>query len=283
MPRPHTDRKPPNTSAAYLSKIIMPFNLAVTQALLDDFFSRRILLRFNSPAPAAGQYGWLREDQTLALSRQLTIEQNVGLYGGAYVPMIGGMPSSGLCSIGAFSYSYSPLPDYLKVGRYCSISSGLRFIDSHHPTHAITTSAMTFRPHNHLFADHVTDAVRKFAEKFQVSGEKPAPIIEHDVWIGANVTLAMGITLGTGSIVAANSTVTKSTPPYAIVGGNPAVIIGFRIAHEVIPALLSTRWWDHRPDQVFALGFENPATFVDAFSTQRPEPMAFDSILLAPP
>jgi maltose O-acetyltransferase len=59
-----------------------------------------------------------------------------------------------------------------------------------------------------------------------ITGE--APIIEDDVWIGRNVVIKHGITIGTGSIVGACSLVTKDVPPYAIVGGVPAKVIKFR-------------------------------------------------------
>lgn len=56
-----------------------------------------------------------------------------------------------------------------------------------------------------------------------------APIeIEDDVWIGANCTITKGVRLGRGSIVGANSVVTKDVEPYAIVGGVPARVLGTR-------------------------------------------------------
>lgn len=50
-------------------------------------------------------------------------------------------------------------------------------------------------------------------------------IIEDNVWIGANCTITKGVRIGTGSIVAANSVVTKNILPYSIVGGVPAKVI----------------------------------------------------------
>ena len=63
-------------------------------------------------------------------------------------------------------------------------------------------------------------------------------VIEEDVWIAANVTLLKGVTVGRGAIVGAGSVCRNSIPPYAIVLGNPAKVIGFKftpeetIAHE---------------------------------------------------
>ena len=53
-------------------------------------------------------------------------------------------------------------------------------------------------------------------------------LIEDDVWIGYRVVIMAGVTIGRGSIIAAQSVVTKDVPPYSIVGGIPAVIIAKR-------------------------------------------------------
>lgn len=217
---------------------------------MDSLFDKKILLKYNSPAPKNGRYGWLQEGATLDFHHTVSIEQNVGLYGGTYKPMAGGRRSSGFATVGAFTYSFSALPDELQVGRYCSISRGLNFIDSSHPIDLLTTSAFTFRRWNHLFKDFQTDAVREYAQEFSPTN-KTYPQIGHDVWIGDNVTISMGVTIGTGAILAANSTVTKDVPPYAIVGGNPAKIIKYRFDEETIARLLASRWWEHDPRTVF--------------------------------
>ncbi len=46
--------------------------------------------------------------------------------------------------------------------------------------------------------------------------------IEENVWIGENVVILPGITIGKGTIVGANSVVTKSLPDYVIAVGSPA-------------------------------------------------------------
>ena len=46
--------------------------------------------------------------------------------------------------------------------------------------------------------------------------------IEDNVWIGEGAVIQQGVTIGKGSIVAANSVVTKDVPPKTIVGGVPA-------------------------------------------------------------
>lgn len=53
-------------------------------------------------------------------------------------------------------------------------------------------------------------------------------VIGEDVWLGANSTLLSGVKVGRGAIVGAGSVVRCDIPPYAIVAGNPAKIVGFR-------------------------------------------------------
>jgi acetyltransferase-like isoleucine patch superfamily enzyme len=52
--------------------------------------------------------------------------------------------------------------------------------------------------------------------------------IEDDVWLGANVTILGGITMGAGSVAAAGAVVTKSIPARAVWGGVPAKILKMR-------------------------------------------------------
>lgn len=58
---------------------------------------------------------------------------------------------------------------------------------------------------------------------------EPKPcIIEDDVWIGRDVTIMVGRHISKGTIIAANSVVTKDFPPYSVIGGNPAKLIKSR-------------------------------------------------------
>ena len=50
-------------------------------------------------------------------------------------------------------------------------------------------------------------------------------VIEDNVWIGTRVTVLNGVTIGEGSVIAANSLVTNDVPPHTLVGGCPAKII----------------------------------------------------------
>lgn len=58
--------------------------------------------------------------------------------------------------------------------------------------------------------------------------------VGEEVWIGANVTLLPGTEIGRGAIVGAGTVVRSKVPPYAIVTGNPAKVIGFSFTPEEI-------------------------------------------------
>lgn len=53
-------------------------------------------------------------------------------------------------------------------------------------------------------------------------------VIEDDVWIGIRAVVMPGVTLGRGSVIAANATVTRDTEPWGVYVGNPARKIGER-------------------------------------------------------
>ena len=58
------------------------------------------------------------------------------------------------------------------------------------------------------------------------------------------------LVIGDGAIIASNSVVVKSVPPYAIVGGNPAQIIKYRFDEKIIEGLLRIKWWDWDIDKI---------------------------------
>jgi acetyltransferase-like isoleucine patch superfamily enzyme len=57
-------------------------------------------------------------------------------------------------------------------------------------------------------------------------GVSTAPIvIEDETWIGANVVIVAGVTIGKHAIIAAGSVVTKDIPSYSVAVGNPARVL----------------------------------------------------------
>ena len=76
-------------------------------------------------------------------------------------------------------------------------------------------------------------------------------VIGNDVWIGQNVTVMPGVHIGDGSIIAANSVVTKDISAYHIAGGNPVRIIKKRFDDDLISYLLELKWWDWPSNKIF--------------------------------
>ena len=58
--------------------------------------------------------------------------------------------------------------------------------------------------------------------------------VETDVWIGCNVIILKGVTVGRGSVIAAGAVVAKDVPPYTIVAGCPAKVVRRRFTDEEI-------------------------------------------------
>ncbi len=218
--------------------------------------------------------GWLGKLKAYAFRREFKIEGPCAFYGGPYGPNVW-TGDGGLCEMGAASYSHSPLPEGMIVGRYCSIGKGLRFLDFAHPADWVSTSVAFFRPLGakqltsiHHLSDRLIQATGDVftREVFDPTCGKPYPQLGHDVWLGENVSLGMGIKIGNGAIIAANSTVTRNVPPYAIVAGSPAVVKKYRFDDEIIAGLMELEWWNYSFAEFAGLDFSNPSKFVGQLS-----------------
>lgn len=84
--------------------------------------------------------------------------------------------------------------------------------------------------------------------KFYDNARELVNKIGNDCWLGSNVTLIGGVEIHDGVVVLANAVVTKDVPPYAIVGGVPAKVIGYRYDDKTIQFLQKTKWWNNQPE-----------------------------------
>ena len=117
-------------------------------------------------------------------------------------------------------YDYGELNSGLIIGNLCSIALDVKFIlGGNHFT-------------NRLFTYPITPMLTSLGNDGSYS--KGKIIIGHECWIGIGVTVLSGVEIGNGCVVAAGSVITKSFPPYSIIGGSPAKLIRMRFSDEIV-------------------------------------------------
>ncbi|MDD9730416.1 antibiotic acetyltransferase [Mameliella sp. AT18] len=125
----------------------------------------------------------------------------------------------------------------LRIGKYCQIAHGVRFIGSS--------------------ANHATDGLTTFPfavfDPSTMLGYQPDSrdtVIGHDVWLGYGARVLPGARIGNGVIVGAGAVVRGTVPDYAVVTGNPAQVVKMRFAPQEIETLNALAWWDWPPELV---------------------------------
>jgi virginiamycin A acetyltransferase len=149
---------------------------------------------------------------------------NVGLY------------TAGPCKV--YPRVYQPTTT---IGRYSAVAETVRTFTRNH---TITTKS------THGFFDN--PALGKVKTDLIPWGHL---LIGNGVWIGENaIILPPTTTIGDGAVICAGSVVYANVPPYAVVSGFPARVVGFRFSKRVIATLLDSRWWEKTPDELAACG-----------------------------
>lgn len=105
----------------------------------------------------------------------------------------------------------------ITIGKNVFINSGCKFQDQG----GITIGDGTLIGHNVVLA-----TVNHALEPHMKRKNHYAPVcIGNNVWIGSNVTVLPGITIGDWAVIAAGAVVTKDVEAYTVVGGVPAKLI----------------------------------------------------------
>lgn len=116
----------------------------------------------------------------------------------------------------------------IEIGHNVSINRGCEFYTSANlGTKIKIKNNVVFSPNVKLYgAGHDY----KYLNLPDTSGDI---VINKNVWIGGNSIILQGVDIGEGSIVSANSVVTKSIPPFSIVAGIPAKVMKKRVVNEL--------------------------------------------------
>lgn len=109
----------------------------------------------------------------------------------------------------------------IKIGDYTGIADNVHIMDNNnHPVNP------DYRKFMRINGDDESRLWKHSDHKAIVIGE--------NCWIGRNVSILKGVTIGDNSVIAANSVVTKSIPANCIAAGNPAKVVKTDI-NEILP------------------------------------------------
>lgn len=141
-------------------------------------------------------------------------------------------------SMGYGSYIGTDCNISANIGRFTSIGAEVLTAIGTHPFKYpyVTTSPMFFSVRK--------QSMYTFAKTNLFEEILPMVQVGNDCWIGVRVVVVGGISIGDGAMVLAGAVVTKDVPPYSIVGGVPARVIGYRYDEDTIKFLLETQWWN---------------------------------------
>lgn len=140
-------------------------------------------------------------------------------------------------------YHYPINKDKLKIGKFCSIACGAKFLftSANHKMRSLSTY-----PFPIFFEEWGLD-VKNICDAWDNKGDI---VIGNDVWIGYEAVILSGVTIGDGAIIGSRAVVTKDVEPYTIVGGVPAKSIRKRFDDKTILKLENIRWWNWDEKQI---------------------------------
>lgn len=133
-------------------------------------------------------------------------------------------------------YHFPFIGDKLIIGKFCALARGTKFI---------------MNGANHKISGISTYPFQIFGSGWEKVTPEPGDlpykgntVVGNDVWMGYDVLVMPGVTIGDGAIVSSRSVVVSDVPAYSIVGGNPAKVLKHRFPAEVSQRLLTIAWWD---------------------------------------
>lgn len=113
----------------------------------------------------------------------------------------------------------------IKIGRQCNFGPYNHITSTNSITignGVLTGKWVTITDNSH--GDTSYESLQIPPHKRELYSKGPV-VIKDNVWIGDKATILPGVTIGEGTIVAANTVVTKDVPAYCIVAGIPGRVI----------------------------------------------------------
>jgi acetyltransferase-like isoleucine patch superfamily enzyme len=140
-------------------------------------------------------------------------------------------------------------PSFDSMGMFCSVGQDAIIGPNHHEMDLISTSSAIYKFSTPL--DFIRD--KRIADSYKIKSSHNCrkTRVGNDVWVGARAIILSGVTIGDGAVVGAGTIVTKDIPPYAIVAGNPAMIIRYRFSEQVIKKILHANVYSREQDKLF--------------------------------
>lgn len=140
-------------------------------------------------------------------------------------------------------YHYPVNGDRLKIGKFCSVACGAKFLftSGNHSLRSLST--YTFP----IFYEQWGLDPKNIRDAWDNKGDI---VIGNDVWIGYEAVILSGVTVGDGAVIGTRAVVTKDVPPYTIVGGVPARPIRRRFDPQTIARLEELHWWDWEEERI---------------------------------
>ncbi|MBD2860110.1 acyltransferase [Spongiibacter sp. KMU-158] len=118
------------------------------------------------------------------------------------------------------------------IGEYCAIAGPIQIRSSNHAIQKLA------------FQDHFTRNIVELSSGNSGIKKSGGVVLGANCWVGTNVTLLDGASVGHSSIIGAGAVVNRRFPPFSVIGGVPARLIKERYDFETRKLLNNWHWWE---------------------------------------